>query len=79
MIRFYCWRFLKRPVLAFAVGNGLRCYVFDSYVSCAFLARGTMLTCFVWRSVCLVPVRQILVDLGQDADVDVKYWADKYS
>ena len=29
--------------------------------------------------VCLVPVRQILVDLGQDADVDVKYWADKYS
>ena len=38
-----------------------------------------MLTCFVWRCVYLVPVRQILVDLGQDADVDVKYWADKYS
>merc|ERR1712216_340860 len=24
-------------------------------------------------------IRPILVDLGQDADVDVKYWADKYS
>jgi len=23
--------------------------------------------------------QQILVDLGQDADVDVKYWAEKYT
>lgn len=23
--------------------------------------------------------RQILVDLGQDTDVDVKYWAEKYT